>query len=341
MSDLTCTIRCASPDNNSQIRDLIELFRTLYGDQYPNLAVYREAYWRSHLLRSFTSVVLYHGREMVGHIAYKLDPHDPRMVQIFHTLVRLNGSIDPTEVAISLAASIESQAERQDWRGVYCASCVDLGHGQTLFEQAMGVSAVALTQANLYRLGAKNRTPSEMRVMTRLFKPEDDKRRTVYVSADRAAWVSDVYRSMGLVREIRSEIDPEKAKQFPISADRMAIERHRLRGVNLEYLFVEPTLLRRNADLVDRLRSGAENQQVVLVKAYDPQAISCEHLLSEEGFEFAGVVPFVWGRESLVFSRSPYAKSSKDGKKKLPLEGEESLYGLPSHPRDAATYSRK
>ena len=316
-TDFIC--KAASPDNDREVRDIIALFRAVHGDNYQFSGVYKQAYWRQHIGSRFISVVLYQDQQLVGHLAFQPEGRDKRMIQVLFPLC-IRGSETQSELINQrLWQQVEKLAQLQQWRGFYFSALTHIPELVPYGENILKATPVALcpgyfaptvtNKKGTNKKGTQARDESakdlstDILISQRLFNPASHKAQSIYISSERSELVGKLYRSLGLTRELRSEVSKEQLRSFPLTADRVGLETRLYPNAGVLHAYIEPSLLRSQQELRPLIDISSRANTFVFVKGYDPRALESEEWLTENGFEFAGVLPFIHDRESLLFTK--------------------------------------
>jgi hypothetical protein len=308
-NNLTC--KAASPDNDREVRDIIALFRDVHGDNYPFAGVYKAPYWRQHIGSRFVSIVLYQDDQLVGHLALQPEGSDRRMIQVLFPLCVRNSEDKKDAINQILWQQAEKLAQLQQWRGFYFSALTHIPALIPYGEHILKATPVALCpgyfapailskKSNQNKKDATASLSTDILISQRLFNHSSHKAQSVYISSERSELVEKLYRSLGLTRELRSEVSKEQLKSFPLTADRLAIETRLYPNAGVLHAYIEPSLLRSQQEMRSLLDISRRANTFVFVKGCDPRALESEEWLSENGFEFAGVLPFIHDRESLL-----------------------------------------
>jgi hypothetical protein len=311
-TNLTC--RAASPDNDREIRDIIALFRAVHGDNYPFSGVYKSAYWKQHIGSRFVSIVLYQDEQLLGHIALQAEGADRRMIQVIFPLSAPDAVLSGDLINQRLWQQAEKLAQDQQWRGFYFSALTHIPELIPYGEQILKATPIALCPGYFAPsvTAKKNSTniklsstqlSTDILISQRLFNPAAHKTQSIYISTERKELLEKLYQSLGLTREIRSKVSKEQLQSFPLAADRLAIETRLYPNAGVLHAYIEPSLLRSQQELRSLVDASHRANIFVFVKGYDPRALDSEEWLIENGFEFAGVLPFIHNRESLLFTK--------------------------------------
>jgi hypothetical protein len=301
--------RAASPDNSFDIQGIIQLFKAVYGETFPIRSVYDQQYWRQHIGARFTSILVFRGKRLVGHLAAQPEGSDGKMVQIMYPLCdpeALNHLDQISETAWNI---FQTTAKRQAWQGIYFFA---LSHAPEMIrfaEVILGAKPIAICPAyfppiNIGGSSSKSSERANIIISQKIFNPESDKQRSIYVTKEHADLTRKLYHGLRLPRDIRSEAKKDKLASYPLPADRVAIESRYFAHSGIMHAYIEPSLLVNDSELSATLLSPHAESTFVFVKAYDPRALEVSKWLEASGYDFSGVLPFIHDRESLLFSKT-------------------------------------
>lgn len=310
MDTLYC--KAASPDNKFEMQSIVELFEAVYGDTFPLSSVYNMQYWQQHIGKRFTSILVYQGRKLVGHLAAQPEGSDGKMVQILFPLCHPSLRDDCDQILETAWAMFEKQACRQQWQGIYYFAIAHAPEMVQFGERVLKVKSIAFCPAYFPALGvaqsrANNSLLSERAdiiVGQRFFTPEHEKQRSIYVGKDHVDLVSKLYRAINLPRDIKTAANRDKLSSYPLPADRSAIETRFYAKSGILHAYIEPSLLTSESELAKDFLRPHSDSTFIFVKAYDPRALEVAEWLEANEYEFSGILPFVHDRESLLFSHT-------------------------------------
>ncbi len=311
----TFSYRAASPDNAFDIQSIIELFSAVYDDGYPLPNVYDPLFWRQHIGTRFTSILVYQGRKLVGHLAAQPEGKDGKMIQVLFPLCHPDAARD-MDAILNLAWSVfEQQARKQNWHGVYYFAFADVPEMVRFGEQILRVKSVAVCPAYFpawksAARGRNSRVRTDIIIGQRFFNPDREKQRSIYISDEHSELVTRLYSALKLPREIRTAVRKDKLATYPLPADRTAIETRYFAKSGIMHAYVEPSLVVNESELASHFTSPHSESTFAFVKAYDPRALEVAAWFEGNGFEFSGVLPFIHDRESLLFSHTSAENSA-------------------------------
>lgn len=303
-------IKAASPDNEVEIKALIDLFSRAYGDRFPVKGVYEPKFWSTHINKRFISLLAYHNDQLCGHIAFQPERDHPRQVQVTlpvsdYAYLRANSIF-----ASDVCEIVEDLASRQGWHSLYFFVFCSIPAMERISGDIFGLSSVGFFPAYLpsdlspVESDSNNDTACSIMVTARCF-PSFQRFSTgiLYVPQQHRRVVQDLYQEIGVQREFR-EIDVNgQFEEAAIPADCRAIERQFFKRAGVEQLFVHPSLVS-TQEFIDNLsmKDGVLSQYIFLDMRDRKCPDMCEDL-EKLGFRFGGILPFVKGRESISYFR--------------------------------------
>lgn len=321
MNNLVC--KAASPDNKFELQAIVDLLKAVYGESFPLPGVYDPQFWHQHIGHRFTSILVYRGRQLVGHLAAQREGADGRMIQILYPLCHPDYREESEQILGAAWALLEKQCLRQQWHGIYFFSFAHTPEMVAFGERTLRVRRTALCPAyfpssNLKNQGARksgSRSPAASRthqatertdiiIGQRFFAPEQEKMHSIFVNEQHHDLVSKLYHSIGLPRDIKTSASREKLSSYPLPADRSAIETRYFSQSGIMHAYVEPSLLTSDSELATHFQRPHSISTFVFVKAYDPRALETAQWLENHGYEFSGILPHIHDRESLLFSHT-------------------------------------
>lgn len=302
-------LKAASPDNDAQVKRIVELFKRAYGEDFPIRQVYQPSFWKSRVGTRFTSFVAERNGEVIVHLAACRDRANPGHVQLCMPAVDPRDEKLSMDAARSLWELVERQAARQGWTMMYKFLLGNMSHLHQLLSTVFGFSEVAVYPGYCPPLScvkkgerAKRKTAPQITppvlIMQKSFRRPQETA-SVFVPAHHAHVCKALFDSLGLARTIR-DIGPLDVTYT--SNGREAVQLQSLRHRGVCHAFVQPSLLTSFNEAFSALPDKRFGDFVFFVNMADPKAPDFCTVLERKKFSFCGVLPLINGQDSLVYA---------------------------------------
>ena len=302
-------VKAADSDNELEIKGIIDLFTCAFGANFPNKAVYRPDFWHKHMSSRFTSLIALQGHKIVGHLALQPGRLCPYAAQCL--LPAFEPAIESHLNQLSLQAwqIIEKQAKRRGWRLAYFCEYQEFPILQKVTNESFNTVPVALVpQMNNLSLeqGCPEESARTALVTVRMFNhaAPSGKPAPLFVPAEHIQICSRIYGRLGLARQFLTENAPQPAANYAFPADACAVDK-RPGGAEFGAVFVHPSLIG-DWGRFDYALSAAKTRSMMMVDMQDPACPSFCDKLAMYGYNFCGVLPFLYGHECVLYSRFEY-----------------------------------
>ena len=307
MSDIV--IKAADADNDFEVKGIVDLFETAFGRSFPKKAVYRPDFWRKHISSRFTSLIAVQAHRVVGHLALQTDRLCSDMVEV------LLPAFDPLvqdrvgELCQDSWKIIAKQAHRRGWAVAYFREYQEFTDLQRLTRESFKAVPVAiLPRHQIPGSGARGHQRKARavdlltaRLLSRAAGPSV-KAPVLFVPSTHVQICSQLYGSLGMARTFLTEEAPSPAPSFGLPADVCAVDKQPTH-LGLGGVFVQPSLVTDYARFDSAIAAAARYQAPLMVNMQDPSCPGFCERLDDYGYTFCGVLPSIYGRESIVFGR--------------------------------------
>jgi hypothetical protein len=308
-------IKAADPDNEVELKGIVELFKSAYGEHFPNRCVYSTAFWNKHMIKRFTSLIALQERRIVGHLAIQPDHDNPHIAQLlFPAYARdMQGALlDLSGQAWEL---IERQSARRGWRLVYACEFDGLPLLQEVTSGVFRTSPVAILPdyyrsdqkglQNGSRRRQRERAPRRAALVltAKAFKHGRDPIEaplTLFVPKRHAPMCEYLYSPLGLQRSFADGFDAKRMEPYALPAEARAVERFSAKEAEVSRFFVHPSLLKNTEAAAAEIAANTK-RGFVFVNMRDPSCPLFCSRLEENGYLFCGVFPLIRNRESIVY----------------------------------------
>ena len=116
---MTLRVKAASPDNDGDLRQLVELFRQTYGNRYHARQVYDINFWKRKIGHKIISLLGMREERVVAHLALRTNPKDPSSVYVLHPAIETGLGESGAQLTRQARELISRIAERQGWNKIY------------------------------------------------------------------------------------------------------------------------------------------------------------------------------------------------------------------------------
>lgn len=315
ISDLL--IRTINPDNKVEIRDLVHLFRRVYGKSFPISSVYDEAFWSSHVGIRFNSLVAIHEGRIVGHCAIYPEKGVPNIVQLNYMLCDpmyrhlLPGLCRETWQIIS------KQSIRQNWNMIYNFTFGSSPFTQLLQNKVLNGHEVALMPAYLpnskmrprglrIKKGAATENDrGHVLISQRTFSPNKLTSRTIYAPKSHRDIIRYLYAPLNLPRVFDYSNSIAKLEKA-VYADFPAVDMQSFTTTKVRHVYIQPSLVNMPSKTVSEIEDSCPDPSAALylfINLSDPRCPDFCDMIENRGYKFCGVLPVLQGRDSIIFWR--------------------------------------
>ena len=307
--------KALNPDDDSEVSQVVELFRRSHGESFPLAPVYDRKFWKIHAGVRFTSLVAMHERQMVAHLAIRPDRDDPSHVQIYLPLCDLELISLSQQIHGEMLSIIERQGQRQGWRMLYSLVVEDMPQMHAFANQVLQGKEVAIwPQCLPPKPGHDDQMRRHVMVMQRMLQqnPQHTTGESpdfLFVPEAHQAICEWLYNSLGLTRVFLTHSQAHAGGRLPsshrlsaLSADRRAVETRTYRQTGVTLSCVEPGLLNCFTRVFDKFRTHSTQRHFVSVNMRDDKAPGFCEALEERGYSFCGVLPMHRGKESIIYA---------------------------------------
>ena len=338
----TLSIRALNPDDDSEVRQLCELYSSaIVNGSYPFSQVDSKDFWRNHAGQRFITATFRRGRTIVGHVGLRTDEFQPNVVELLFPMFspaegEAFGSFSDfchairTEFDTFMAA--QSARKGWDWVIAYLPAAVPgmldiawkaLGLTETavmpLHRQRNGLRTVDGGAADsIVRDGAVGTYSGDVVCLLRparegvslnpfqqLVAPEHH--------SELALWISSKFGASAKVPALRSV---SNESSVPAMQERPVFESRMSRRLAARITSVYPEALTSNQKLLAHLRTERARPHLVSIEASHQSCRSLGSLMEELGYRFAGFLPFYRGGLHSVFALH---ESSSRGSEEAPF----------------------
>lgn len=301
---------------------LIRLFRRVHGEAHPVAGVYSVDCWRRLCGRRLVSLVVVADDELVAHIGlYRTSPRSPDVAVAF-------ASVDPAyerhlgDITALLRGAVRRLAITQ--RLGACLGVIDEETPllSAFLEGVLRPREVAILPGFVTPPVSRGARPdghmpeagrTHGLVVHRLFGPDRLAGTPVFVPEHHREMTRLLYAPLGLERRIGTAETPASPERL---SQRRPVERFAVRAHGCHHLFVEPDLFNPAAALEPRSWDGVTPIYLYL-NALHPTCPAVAEAVENQGYRFAGILPLINGRDSLVYfkeseayvDRTPFAQA--------------------------------
>jgi len=317
-------IKALGPDNSSQIRELPRLFAAAWGQTFPSSGVYRESFWRGHIGRRFTSVAATVNGRIAAHIALRPVPGSPGDIELCLPACAPEDRALLPDFMDAAWEMIRRQGQRQAWRSIFSCGFESVHpldqtisrmfHGREI-ALLPGLLPTAAGRIRGFRMPRASRLARESSrghavLSFRALTPHDDVPLDLYVPEQHLEVCRLLYGPLGLPRRFWSA--PPAEHTAGLNADRRGIERSWYRSSGVRMSLVAPSLVSPREDLEGRCFDG-QQASFLLVDMRDPACPEFADSLETRGYRFCGVVPLLYGQESLIYCKETEQFADRGG----------------------------
>jgi hypothetical protein len=325
------SFKALNPDNDVEVTQLTQLFTRVCGPSFPLTPVYQARFWKTHAGVRFTSLLALHGKKVLAHLGIRPDRDDSSTVQIYLPVCDPEFIEQHAELHQQMLDIVKRQAERQGWRVLYCYVLDDLAQMHFFANEVLHASEVAVWPACLPSLEIESQDPRRHVVVVQKVlqaRPErtmlslKGERDLLFVPEWHRPMCELVYASLGLKGAFASELEcradcedeQRGATCSALPADRRAIETRTYRQTGITLSCVEPGLVPSQRRTVEQLLSLGAPYHYVALNLHHARTPSFCAELEEVGYNFCGLLPFLRGKDSIIYSNQkidPLAMPSK------------------------------
>ena len=154
-------VRAADPDNEREIVRMSRLFERCFGNTFPIRAVYSPRFWQARIQTRLTSLLLFCGDELCGHLAVLREKEihtrdytardreatariDSSVVQVCLPAFLPDAPIPQAEIARALLETFSNMGVRQGWNAAYKYLSPLVGGYEEYFTELGGFVVTAL-----------------------------------------------------------------------------------------------------------------------------------------------------------------------------------------------------
>ncbi len=307
-------IKACSPDNAVQLAQLVGVFRDSYGDQFPFSGVYDAEYWARNIGARFTSVVASRRNRVLAHLAARPESRDSRVVQLCFPACSeeiRESAVEATAAAWELFSSV---AARQLWSAIYYAAFSDIELMQRVGVEALQVSTTAILPAYIPLQnprcarsdgkGSRDGARSHVIVGQRMLEHATPSLAPLYIPKQHLEMSKYLFGVLGIsgisARLDRLDADNAAAMQ----ADAPAVQSRVFKDWGAAHFVVRPSLLAGYQESLFEISRIEGAHSFIFVDARDAKCPQYCDFLEENAYLFSGILPNLFGTESLVYTRS-------------------------------------
>lgn len=307
-------IKACSPDNGVQLAQLVAVFRDSYGDQFPFPAVYDAEYWARSIGSRFLSVVASRKHRVLAHIAARPESRDSRVVQLCFPACSAEIRERAVEVTRAAWELLSRVAARQQWSAIYFASFSDIDLMQRISVEALNATTTAILPgyipmqnprcARTDHRSSREGGRSHVIVGQRLLEHSTPNMAPLFIPSQHIEMCKHLFASLG-ISGIAARLERSHEEERPmIQADAPAIQSRIFKDWGSAQFVVRPSLLSGFQDSLFELSRVGDAHSFVFVDARDAGCPEYCEFLEENGFVFSGVLPNLYGTESVAYSRA-------------------------------------
>lgn len=283
-------IKALNADNALEVRALISLFdRASAAGVQPYPAVLSEEFWQTRVPQQLTSVVAIDRNVVQAHLSLTVEDSDAHVLFAVVDPQLENGS----DVLAKLWQHMRQSPRLANLRSLTITIPQASSAVEEFAKHTLGARLCCLlpehTPAPSGRAATILGTCSQTQRL-----PDTLKMR---IPARYRAFASSLLAEYGI---LASYLDISNAPRA-VSADARSVVTYTYREVQSQHLFVEPSLLSNWRDL--DLDNNFKN--FIFVDARDVKCTEFCDMLESQGYVFSGILPFVFGRTSVVLSPPP------------------------------------
>jgi len=301
-------IKAADADNDVEVKGIVDLFKTAFGQSFPKKAVYRPDFWRRHISSRFTSLIAVQAHQIVAHLALQTDKLCSDMVEV------LLPAFDPVvrdqvgELYRDSWKIVTKQAQRSGWAVAYFREYQEFPDLQRLTRESVKAVPVAILPrhqipgSNHHHINRRKTGALDLltaRVLNRSA-TLSSKTSSLFVPSSHVQICSQIYGSLGMVRTFLTEEAPSSIPNFGLPTDVRAVDKQPTH-LGLGGVFVQPSLVTDSARFNSAIAAAARYQAPLMINMQDPACPAFCEKLENHGYSFCGVMPSIYGRESIVF----------------------------------------
>lgn len=316
----TYKIKACNPDNELEVARLITTFRDSYGEQFPFRGVYDREFWHRSAGSRLMSLLAVNRHEVLAHLAARPEPHNPQTVQICFPACADGFQSEAVSAARQAWKMLSSVAERQQWHSIYFGSFSDIELMQRIGLEALEVSTCAILPGYIpvqnprcaSRRGNALSTRSHVAVGSRTLISHSGVDSPLFIPERHRDIVTELLTSAGRA-DCLDRLSAPTASSATISADSaQGIEQRFMRDWESLHILVRPGKLDDFSQPLNLAREYHLGSPFIFVDARDPRCPAmCDHL-EANGFGFCGILPDVFGTETLAYSHSDAPIDARD-----------------------------
>jgi len=296
-------IKAGSPDNELEIRNIIDLFRSEYKSTFPEQAVYHEAFWARRITTRFSSILAYQDHELVAHLALQPERKRKHCAQITFPAIKSNKISTMQEISKAVLQCLERQAYRHEWYNLYTLLMSHTKHYQKIACEDFKFSESAILP-NYFGSGqnAKKAMQTKKRdaiFALRFFDKVTDKKQileTIFVPKKHL----DICKYLYSGQNLKNKFKTSSEKNVAVPTDLRACATYRYQGHDFSHVYVTPSLLNN----FNSVLHYTDNSNLFFINLYDPKCPDFCDYLEDLGLSFCGVIPLTFkSKEYIVYSK--------------------------------------
>lgn len=318
---MNLSVKALNPDNDSEVHQLCELYRSGYGDSFQITPVKSERYWKSRAGTRIRTILVKDGAKLVASLSLRSDRGNSSHMQLFLPVFDPAYKEALSEIRSAIADLLARMSKRQQWTMLYCYEFLQLGdQAQFAHDLVSGVDVAIWPSTQQKDSGAKSDFLGlgTAKVSQRMLAEQDERIKSSAGSVNLFLFVPEkhidacrnVYEGLGIkgVELISAEkqfrAEDVGLSKAALSADRRAIERQCHKRAGFCISFVEPSLTAGARDLLQIINQRGYSSEYVALNMLDPLTPRFADELAANGFGFAGVLPFHRNRQTLLYFKT-------------------------------------
>lgn len=313
---INLTVHAASADNEPQLRQIINLFQTVFGSSYPARSVYDLNFWQSHLGTRFDSLLVCNGHQLVAHIAVARDSKVASLRQLSLFVY------DPhyieehgIQALYPLRVVLERQAARQRWELLSLFAFHELPHAEVAACQLLGAHETAVLPEYLPTEAARLlKAPSgdnidevssrgAVTIYNRTF-AASGLQRSLYLPEQHREIIRRLYQPLALNRAFPRSFRGDLHLVEGVPTDARAVQQHCFKHIDVALALVHPSLVSSSERLLRNLRHATA--AYLFINLHDPACPQFTNDLEQAGYQFVGITPLLRGHDRIIYARTTH-----------------------------------